>query len=200
MIEFDFMDILGVVENFMVTGQLKVDTKESLWFCEDRSQVKGRLPHWYKLLETWTKDQNQAALISAILGELANNSFDHNLGRWTDVPGCLVGLSIQSETILLLVADRGQGIISSLSKQLPEKTSYEEAMRVAFEERISGRAPEQRGNGLKFVKGAMDGNKRRLYCFSTNTVYKYGDLSFEIKQNLLKNSPGTLTIVEWNLL
>ncbi len=194
------MDLIKKVERFIITGETVGDQKEGLWFCEDRGQVKGRLPHWFKLLEAWTRDNNQASLISAILGELANNSFDHNLGKWKDTPGCMIGLSIQSKVILLVAADRGQGIISSLGKQLPEKTTPKEVMRVAFEERISGRAPEQRGNGLKFIREEMDGQHHRLFCLSANTIYQKGELSFDLNLKALKKAPGTLSVIEWSLL
>ena len=38
-----------------------------------------------------------------------------------------------------------------------------EAVEIAFTRRISGRAPEQRGNGLKFVTEAIQENNWHLY-------------------------------------
>ena len=191
------MDPFFSAQSYLTSGRFT--PVENVWFFEDRNQLRGRLPGWYKQMESWTGNENQAALLSSLLGELANNAFDHNLGMWTGPPGCLVGLSIRSKTICVSVADRGQGIISSLRKQLPAGTSPDEVMRIAFEERVSGRAPEQRGNGLKFVRNGVDGRRQRLYCFSGNTVYGKGNLIFKINRKSLENSPGTLSVIEWDL-
>ena len=51
----------------------------------------------------------------------------------------------------IVIADRGQGILSSIQKVKPEVKSDVEALKVAFTEVISGRYPEKRGNVLKFV-------------------------------------------------
>ena len=55
-----------------------------------------------------------------------------------------------------------------------------EALKAAFTEEISGRAPEQRGNGLKFVAENMIKNKWSLYFQSGNAccVIENGDISF----------------------
>ncbi len=160
--------------------------------------MKARLPQWYKVLQSWTADSNQTSLLTAILGELANNCFDHNLGQWVDRPGCLVGLSNQQNLIQIVVADRGQGIVSSLGKQLPAGTADGEVMSAAFEKRISGRAPEQRGNGLKFVVEAM-AERNRLFCFSGNTTYRKGAFAFNFDLKALAKAPGTLSAIEWGL-
>ncbi len=191
------MAIFEAAELFLTTGR-QTQTEDALWYCEDRGQVKGRQPNWYKLLSAWTREPNQAALLLAIIGELANNSFDHNLGVWKDYPGCLVGLYFQAKTIEIVVADRGQGIVSSLANQLPKNTESTEILRVAFEERISGRAPERRGNGLKFVCEKIDGMSRRLFCFSGNASYARGRLRYSFSSSL-KDMPGTLTAIEWDI-
>ena len=49
------------------------------------------------------------------------------------------------------MADRGLGIRATLLRVRPDLKDDINALMVAFTERVSGRAPEQRGNGLKFV-------------------------------------------------
>jgi len=44
------------------------------------------------------------------------------------------------------------GIWKTLRRVKPELSNHVEAMKVAFTEFISGRAPEKRGNGLKLVR------------------------------------------------
>ena len=90
------------------------------------------------------------SLITAIVGEIGNNSFDHNLGNWPDMPGIFFSYTIRNKEVVL--ADRGQGILKTLKRVRTELTNSSAAMRVAFTETVSGRYPEARGNGLKFVK------------------------------------------------
>ncbi|MDR2818292.1 MAG: hypothetical protein LBB37_02490 [Endomicrobium sp.] len=52
---------------------------------------------------------------------------------------------------IVILADRGQGIKETLSKVKNDIQSDEQAINIALTEVISGRSPEQRGNGLKFV-------------------------------------------------
>lgn len=91
-----------------------------------------------------------APLIVSAAGEIGNNSFDHNLGNWRDIPGVFYGYDVQRRIITL--ADRGQGVLATLKRVKPELATDEEALETAFTEVISGRAPEARGNGLKLVK------------------------------------------------
>ena len=91
-----------------------------------------------------------APLVVAIAGEIGNNSFDHNLGNWPDVPGIFFDYDLKRRQLVL--ADRGQGVLQTLKRVRPSLRTAEEALHVAFTQSISGRAPEKRGNGLKFVR------------------------------------------------
>ncbi len=90
------------------------------------------------------------SLIVAATSEIGNNSFDHNIGNWPDVPGIFFGYDPAKGQIVL--ADKGQGILKTLKRVKPALKNDREALRTAFTEIISGRAPEERGNGLKFVR------------------------------------------------
>ncbi|PJB52112.1 hypothetical protein CO100_00610, partial [Candidatus Berkelbacteria bacterium CG_4_9_14_3_um_filter_33_5] len=48
----------------------------------------------------------------AIIGEIGNNAYDHNLGKWRDMMGIYFDVDFENKTIV--VADRGQGILSSI--------------------------------------------------------------------------------------
>ncbi|OGY79418.1 MAG: hypothetical protein A3B74_01095 [Candidatus Kerfeldbacteria bacterium RIFCSPHIGHO2_02_FULL_42_14] len=100
----------------------------------------AKIPH----LQTW------CSLIIAVTGEIGNNSFDHNLGNWPDIPGIFFGYDLAKKHIVL--ADRGQGILKTLKRVRQELQTHTEALKVAFTEIISGRSPESRGNGLKFIR------------------------------------------------
>lgn len=99
------------------------------------------------------KNQDFLSLIVAVAGEIGNNSFDHNLGNWPDTPGVLFGYDVNKGEIVL--ADRGQGVLQTLKRVKPELINHLEALKTAFTEIISGRAPEERGNGLKFVRSVV---------------------------------------------
>jgi len=55
----------------------------------------------------------------------------------------------------VVLADRGQGILTTLKRVRPELVDSSEAIKMAFTETISGRYPETRGNGLKFVRSII---------------------------------------------
>jgi len=121
------------------------------------------------------------SLITAVAGEIGNNSFDHNLGNWPDVIGIFFSYSLRERTVIL--ADRGLGILTTLKRVRPELTNAQEALKVAFTETVSGRLPESRGNGLKFVRKVIVDNAFTLY-FQTGDAYLYlkqGDEDIVVK-------------------
>lgn len=111
-------------------------------------------------------------LITSAVGEIGNNSFDHNLGNWPDVPGIFFGYDVRKRRVVL--ADRGQGIFKTLKRVKKELASDEEALETAFSEILSGRAPEARGNGLKYVKGIIVEHDMRLFFQTGTAVLKLG--------------------------
>jgi hypothetical protein len=131
-------------------------------------------------LGTFFEIRNLFPLITSITGEIGNNSFDHNIGRWPDMPGIFFGYDMDRKEIVL--ADRGQGILTTLKRVKKELSSDEEALRVAFTEIISGRPREARGNGLKFVKDVVMENDIYLFFQTGNAKLEIekGDRSLNI--------------------
>lgn len=103
-------------------------------------------------------------LFLAILGEIGNNAFDHNLGNWRNVPG--IYFTVDAENGMAVIADRGQGVRKTLSRVVPDLANDKDALKVAFTKVISGRSPERRGNGLKFVREVVQGQKWSLEFYS----------------------------------
>ena len=101
-------------------------------------------------------------LEAAIIGEIGNNTFDHNFGFNSEYPHG-VYCNVQYEQKYSVVADYGRGVKQSLLAVLPSIFSDVEALEIAFTKRVSGRSPEQRGNGLKFVSSTVQQNKWNLY-------------------------------------
>jgi len=82
-------------------------------------------------------------------------------------------------------------------------TSSDEALDLAFHKKISGRFPENRGNGLKFVRQVINCEKKRgLWCRSADSEISFGKLEVAAKQlgdpaNSSTSCGGTITIVVW---
>jgi hypothetical protein len=128
-----------------------------------------------------------AGLISAVAGEIGNNSFDHNLGLWESTPGAWFDYGVDKESIWFIVADRGVGLRATLSRVSPEIKTDRDALDTAFYKVISGRAPEKRGNGLKFVRATVNTNPGMgMYYESEEADAAFGEktalLSSEIEQ------------------
>lgn len=119
--------------------------------CKMSDVFQARLARMYPDLEnTENLSENTIALVTAVVGEIGQNSFDHNLADWPDVAGIFFSYDVEKREIIL--ADRGQGVLKTLKRTLTELKTDEDALKVAFTDVVSGRAPENRGNGLKFVR------------------------------------------------
>lgn len=166
-------------------GKLK-NILEEQHRCDTRDKFNAKLDSFY--LET---NHN---LLTAICGEIGNNAFDHNLGNWrdNDIPGLYFDWQIKGFVIFV---DRGVGVRRTLSRVRPNISSDEEALRIAFNERISGRSPERRGNGLKFVKKIVMEQKWDLYFQSGNGFCEIfnGEINFGKAEK--QSSAGVVSLV-----
>jgi len=139
-------------------------------YCNTIDIFKARQDRLPRELISKTKNEQLAYLLSAAVGEIGNNSFDHNFGNWPDLPG--VYFQIDLNESLILLADRGNGVFNTLKKVKPNIKNDIEALTVAFTQIISGRAPEQRGNGLKFVCRVAGELNLKIKFYSGNAVCK----------------------------
>jgi len=146
----------------------------SIFYCKDISVFQARLSRLERDLGETQRLKEIYPLISAITGEIGNNSFDHNLGSWPDTPGIFFAYNLSKGEIIL--ADRGQGILATLKRVKPSLSTHQDALRVAFTEIISSRAPEYRGNGLKFVRNVIAANEISIF-------FQTGDAQLKIAEN-----------------
>jgi len=166
------------------------------FYCPDSSVFQARLSRMENELGKIKELNLIFPLISAITGEIGNNSFDHNLGNWPDIPGILFAYNLNKKMVVL--ADRGQGILTTLKRVKKSLANHQDALYVAFTKIISGRAPEARGNGLKFVKDVVMNNKIGLF-FQTGNAYldiRKQNPVFEIKKSNV-NFSGCLTLIKF---
>ncbi|MFZ2299629.1 MAG: hypothetical protein WAW00_00665 [Candidatus Moraniibacteriota bacterium] len=141
------------------------------WHCKTRDVFQARLERMTGALIQSGIDEAKAYAFSAVAGEIGNNSFDHNIGNWRDVPG--IWFSFQAfpdGKVTIILADRGRGVLETLRRVKKSLATDAEAITTAFTEKISGRAPENRGNGLKFVRSMVDANEWRLTFSSGNAT------------------------------
>lgn len=191
--EFLKENLFWDAKRWAIKGEVK---PVKIFYCPTRSIFEARNATMEKFLE---KEIGEAySLISTSAGEIGNNSFDHNLGKWTDVMGVYFGYNIERRQIVL--ADRGIGVLKTLQQTLPKLTNDKEALEIAFTKIVSGRAPEARGNGLKYVRRNVEDGYFKLTFQTGNTelILDAGkpfsdDNIKEVKENI----PGCLAILEF---
>ena len=169
---------------------------ESAFYCPTGTEFKGRLSKLQTTLEGIVDLHEYYSLIVAIVGEIGNNSFDHNIGNWPDIQGIFFALDHTKRQIAL--ADRGQGILRTLKRVCPDIKNDEEALQIAFTEVISGRTPEARGNGLKFVLDVVLSKEINLHFYSGSASASIGkgDLELSINRTDLYYS-GCMALIDF---
>ena len=175
-------DIIKLAYNWIEAKQNEAEI-DSDYYCSARDVFHTRLGKMMNdLLGHKDIEENKIYIVSAIAGEIGNNSFDHNLGNWPDVMGIFFSYDFVGDKLRIVLADRGQGILKTLEKVKPELKDDFEALETAFTERISGRHPEARGNGLKFSKENIEKENMRLIFISGKARAEL-NANMEIKQS-----------------
>lgn len=91
-----------------------IDTA-SVYYCQNRDIFQTKLDKMMNdLLKIKSIDEEGVYLVSAMAGEIGNNSFDHNLGKWPDTTGVFFGYETAGGKLKIVLADRGQGVLRSL--------------------------------------------------------------------------------------
>ena len=145
-------------------------SKDTDYFCVSRDIFQARLDSFIMKTGKYME--------SAVMGEIGNNSFDHN---WQFAEGQMRGayfnLDFEGYTVL---ADYGRGIRQSLNNVIKLNSDLE-AVTAGFTKQISGRLPEQRGNGLKFVAETVKNKNWSLYFQTGNAccIMNEGKISFD---------------------
>jgi excisionase family DNA binding protein len=137
---------------FKLASEWAIDKTEfpDTFYCQTSSVFQAKLAKMERALKEEPGLEKLYSLIVLIAGEIGDNSFAHNLGKWPDIPGIFFGYDLQKRIIVL--ADRGLGVLETLRRVRPALSSHIAAVEMAFTEFVSGRAPEKRGNGLKSVR------------------------------------------------
>jgi hypothetical protein len=163
-------------------------------YCGTRDVLSARLDRCRSDALRAGMPEEHSYLFRAILGEIGNNAYDHNLGAWPDLPGIQFLWNTRNGLFLSSITDRGQGILTTLKQALPTLQTDEEALQAAFLKRISGRAPEKRGNGLKYVRSLLLADGIDLLFQSGTAQYHVTD-KYEQWQSTKEAVPGCLVVV-----
>ncbi|MBU4421555.1 helix-turn-helix domain-containing protein [Patescibacteria group bacterium] len=186
---YDLEEIELMLKNIFVIAKkwitaINADIPDQKYYCQDSQTFNSRLNKLETELQKIDDLKDDFSLVTSVVGEIGNNSFDHNFGQWPDVRGILFTYDLNKRELVL--ADRGQGVLETLKRVKPELADNKGALRVAFTERISGRAPENRGNGLKYVRKVITkvpkGIAMKLYFHSGDAALnlKNGDKELNI--------------------
>ncbi len=166
------------------------------FYCQNSAIFQARLVKMETLMLKNKDAKKLYSLLTSIAGEIGNNSYDHNLGQWPDAPGIFFGYDLNKKQIVL--ADRGLGVLKTLQRVKTGLKNHKDALKVAFTEIISGRTPEARGNGLKYVKNVISKN-------SINLEFQSGDAKLILRgknadiiiENAAENIRGCLALITY---
>lgn len=168
------IDIVGIGLEWAMSVQATILPDQ--YYCELQDRFTVRLNKFGRELLVLHEEENNVSLLLLIVGEIGDNSFAHNIGRWPDVLGVYFAYDTQQRRIVL--ADRGIGVRATLARVRPSIGSDTQALQIAFHEVISGRNPERRGNGLKVVRRTVE-QKAEF-----KLLYKSGLAQVDIWDNL----------------
>ena len=107
-----------------------------------------------EMFENFGLNEYDARLATTLVGELGNNTFDHNLGSWpTDISGCIIVAQNYptKKKIQIAIGDPGVGFLGSLKAAFPNLETDIEAIKKGLGGN-TGRIGELRGNGLKLIQ------------------------------------------------
>jgi hypothetical protein len=177
-------DIIKNIIKFMENGFEK-DTNH---FSVTRDIFTARLEHY--IFDT------KKYLEAAIIGEIGNNTFDHNfVFKNISQKGVYCDFCFQEKYVV--VCDYGRGLKESLASVISNIKNDEEALKIAFTKKISGRSPEQRGNGLKFVLETIQNNNWNLFFQSGNACCEINKNGIQYKKSNMSIS-GCLAIMNFD--
>lgn len=178
-IEVFLKDLFRLAKDWVVSRAEFPDS----FYCQNSAIFLARITKMEGLIMQNENMENLFPLIVSVAGEIGNNSYDHNLGQWPDVPGIFFGYDLNKKQIVL--ADRGLGVLETLKRVRPNLKDHKQALQMAFTEIVSGRSPEARGNGLKYVRSVISKNPISL-------VFQTGDA----KLTLIGNKNNTNLNIE----
>ena len=191
-IEIFLSDLMRLAHDWIITQS----EFPEMFYCQTSAVFQARLTKMQNLMIENPSAKYLFSLLVSVAGEIGNNSYDHNLGQWPDVPGIFFGYDLNKKQVVL--ADRGLGVLATLKRVKPELMDHKQALKTAFTELISGRAPEERGNGLKYVREVIANNEINLLFQSGDAELKIISGSRELEIiNIVDNFHGCFALISY---
>ncbi len=168
------------------------------YYCERHDRFTSRLTKmsvvFLQALDSTLANTDLISLLTLVVGEIGDNSFAHNFGSWPDVPGVFFAYDVNKRLIVL--ADRGRGVLATLQRIRPSLDNDLDALKVAFTEVISGRDPEKRGNGLKVIREIAESNPISLLFRSGLGLVQFPGSPPKMRVSMVgENIRGTYAII-----
>lgn len=156
----EYLRELGLIRFAKLFEGVQINERDNLniqeiYHCPTKDIFGARLGKFLMMYKNFGLNDSQAQYMTAIIGEIGNNVFDHNLGNWPlDVTGAIImGQRFpRKKELEIVVADPGIGFKQSLHRKDPNLKDQIEAIKLALQKGVSGRIEEDRGNGLKYVQ------------------------------------------------
>lgn len=145
-------------------------------------------------VDTYTSRTNKY-LESAVIGKIGNNTFDHNLDYDSNHQrGAYFSYTDDGNSVVL--ADFGEGVRKTISRVKSVENDLE-ALQLVFNESISSRSLEKRGNGLKFVSESVISQNWTLY-FQSGTAICFIDRNGKMFYNSDIDIIGCLAVLDFS--
>lgn len=151
--ELDYHEAKEILDKVQVPERNNIDIHEMM-HCSYRDEFNARLSRFIAMFKNFGLNESDAQRATALVGELGNNVFDHNLGNWpTTISGCIIVAQHYPNThaIEIAVGDPGVGFYGSLKGAFPDINNDIEAIKLGLAGN-TGRIGEIRGNGLKLIQ------------------------------------------------
>lgn len=151
--EFGYSQEYNELNSFTVPAKDNLNLQEII-HCYFRDEFNARLPRFISIFENFGLTLEESQRATAVVGELGNNVFDHNLGNWpTNNSGCIITAQNYPSyrRIEIAVGDPGVGFYGSLKAAFPNIKNDVEAIKTGLDGK-TGRIGEERGNGLRIIQ------------------------------------------------
>lgn len=201
--------MLDSVSHFQQACDLALQLVTSLgWKSCEAISVSGGTPLLIDFAKSYPGFVTRVSIVCG-LGPVGHSEFRRYL-NWKSVLALRILPLIPDFVFKKVMAGSGSvkplspAVLSFVRMLLPMSSagvglSGQQVLKKAFEEKISGRSPEKRGNGLKFVMNYIRTLNHALFCFSQNEVYFYGEYFKSLDTGKLPKEFGTLVCIRWSI-
>lgn len=151
--ELDYAEAKEKLAKIQIPERDNINIHEFM-HCYYRDEFNARLGRFIVMFKNFGLSESDAQRATALVGELGNNVFDHNLGNWpTTISRCIIAAQHYPNThsIEIAVGDPGVGFYGSLKTAFPTVSNDIEAIKLGLAGN-TGRVGEIRGNGLKLIQ------------------------------------------------